>query len=93
MGILSWIVLGLIVTPGGGEWWEAAKFLYPAETAGRVDQRLGDPDSLPPPWFKAPFYGLDESDYAVFRTAREEKWRTLPPRGGSVMVALLPLAR
>ena len=55
-------VLGFIVTPGGREWYAIARYLFVDQVRDRIDVRLNDPDTLPPPVTDMPFWQLDEAE-------------------------------
>ena len=55
--------LGLILTPGGLEWWSDMKFLFAPLVRGEIERRLQDPSSLPTAWTEAiPFFRLRERE-------------------------------
>ncbi len=57
--------LGLILTPGGLEWWSDVKFVFTPRVRGEIERRLQDPSSLPAPWTEAlPFFRLGELEGA-----------------------------
>ena len=58
----SWegTMVSMLLTRGGGEWWRTAKVLWPPDFQERMDERLGDESTLPPPWHDVmPWYRPD----------------------------------
>jgi hypothetical protein len=43
-------LLGVLQTPGGSIWWKQCHFFFDREVVDRLNERLADPASLPPPW-------------------------------------------
>ncbi len=55
-------LLGFIVTTGGQEWYAISRYLFVAEVRKRIDHRLKDPDTLPPPVTEILFWQLDDDE-------------------------------
>ena len=60
----AWIdnSLGLLITPGGGRWWESARHLFSPGIREVLDGRLAHPETFPPPWTALPHFQLDEGE-------------------------------
>lgn len=54
-------VLSLLTTPGGRQWWEGSKGFLGEAYRRKIDARLAQPETLPPPWTNfAPWAPTDE---------------------------------
>jgi hypothetical protein len=54
--------LGVILTPGGAEWWAETNFYFTPQVRDELDRRLGAPDTLPPAWTHFPAWIADDVD-------------------------------
>jgi hypothetical protein len=55
--------LGLIRCSGGAQWWDSIRYLFDNEFGRRIQARLDDPSSLPPPWTdQISWWNIDEND-------------------------------
>ena len=61
----AWVdnALGLLVTPGGKDWWSATKVFWSPQARTELETRLADTATLPPAWTTIPLYRLDEADH------------------------------
>lgn len=50
--VIPWIdnLLGVIITPGGAKWWNESQFFFTPQLRDTLNDRLLEPESLPPPW-------------------------------------------
>ena len=56
-------ILGLILCPGGRQWFDAVKSLYNEDQVGKLESRLSDTETLPPSWIDvAEWNRLDSQD-------------------------------
>lgn len=55
-------LLGFLGTAGGREWYAIARYLFVEKVRRRIDCRLDDPGTLPPPVTDMSFWQLDESE-------------------------------
>ena len=55
-------VLGFVGTAGGQEWYAISRYLFKKGVRGRIDLRLKDQDTLPPPVTEMPFWQLDDDE-------------------------------
>ena len=56
-------ILGLLLCPGGREWFESAKIVFTEQQVGVLDRRLEDQKTLPPSWIEMmPWNSLDLED-------------------------------
>ena len=55
-------MLGFIVTSGGREWYAISRYLFVGEVRERIDTRLAEPNTLPPPVTDLPFWQLDDAE-------------------------------
>lgn len=54
-------ILGMITCPGGATWWTMLGFAMSDRVKDRLNARLADKKSLPPPWVQSfPWYQLDD---------------------------------
>ena len=52
------ICMSLLVTPGGRDWWEIQRHSFVIEGRNYIEERFGDPDSLPAPLHETvPYWG------------------------------------
>lgn len=47
-------MLGVLITPGGAEWWKESHFFFSPLLRDTLNRRLAHPESLPPAWTHFP---------------------------------------
>lgn len=55
-------MLGVIITPGGSEWWRESQFFFTPQLRGELNKRLADAGTLPPRWTQFPAWDADPAD-------------------------------
>ena len=62
-----WIdnMLGVLVTPGGSDWWREAQFFFTPQVRETLNGRLANASTLPPPWTQFPPWDADKADVAA----------------------------
>ena len=49
-------LLGALQTPGGSNWWTQCQFFFDPDVVAHLNERLANPDSLPPFWTTLPWW-------------------------------------
>lgn len=55
-------LLGVLLTPGGSEWWREAQFFFTPQLRDTLNLRLADTSTHPPPWTAFPPWDADKAD-------------------------------
>lgn len=55
-------MLGVIITPGGSEWWRESQFFFTPQLREELNKRLANAGTLPPPWTRFPPWDADPAD-------------------------------
>jgi hypothetical protein len=60
----AWVnnMLGVLITPGGSEWWRESQFFFSPLVREALNQRLANAGTLPPPWTQFPPWDADPAD-------------------------------
>lgn len=55
-------MLGVLITPGGAEWWREAQFFFTPQLRDTLNSRLKRKDTLPPSWTDFAPWHADQTD-------------------------------
>ena len=65
-------MLGVIITPGGAEWWKESQFFFSPLLRGTLNKRLADPASLPPAWTHFPPWEASAAEVEAVARAKPD---------------------
>ncbi len=62
VGVWEDNLLGVLQTPGGRVWWETCQSIFHPPVRERLNRRLEDRETLPPPWTAIPWWRAASGD-------------------------------